>query len=108
MNTAESLQEFRDELAALRTEIAELRTLQKSPHVFTTAEKRHLEVCRCFREGKGKVSTHEADVYLQKRWGYCKQLVVAGVVSALEGDGRLKRLFVDAGEIEQAVRTAYL
>lgn len=114
MNTAEGLQELRDEMAALRTEMIELRALQESTpsknHKYTQKEKRWLEVCRCFRDGKGKVSTHEADIYLQIRWGNCKKLVVAGVVSALESDckGKVsKRLFVDAGLIEQAVRTGY-
>ena len=109
MDTDEQLQALREEMGVLRGEMDELRAQQAHPHVYTTAEKRWLEVCRCFRDGKGKVSTYEADQYLEKRKGYCKDLVVAGIVTAREDDSRHgKRLFVDAGAIELAVRTGYL
>ena len=109
MDTSEELQALREEMGVLRGEMDELRAMQANPHVYTVAEKRWLEVCRCFRDGKGYVSTHEADTYLEKRKGYCKELVVARVISAREDDARNgKRLFVDAGAIELAVRTGYL
>lgn len=109
MDTDEQLQALRDEMGTLRSEMDELRALQAHPHVYTSAEKRWLEVCRCFRDGKGNVTVYEADQYLEKRKGYCKKLVVAGVVKALEVETRMANsLYVDAGAIELAVRTGYL
>lgn len=100
------------ELSDLKLEINELRVRRDGPprkQALSRAERRHLEVCRCFRDGKGPVSVYEADEYLEKASGYCKRLVEAGLVKGIEGDARTaKRLWVDAGAVTRAVRADYL